>query len=110
MFCRFAVRCFLLVATFAGAAAAQTHGIHGIGVRGTVNGVSADGSVVVGDMFVAGRDFNEAFRWTAAGGAQGLGALPGQQGSFGAGVSGDGATVVGVSFTSSPPDRAYRWT
>ena len=52
----------------------------------------------------------EAFRWTAGEGLVGLGALPGPGfASFGVGVSGDGAVVVGGSFSNNGLE-AFRWT
>ncbi len=75
------------------------------------NDVSADGSTVVG---VAGNlQGNQAFRWTASGGMQGLGDLPG--GLFYStanAVSRDGSVVVGTGYTGSLPSsrRAFRWT
>jgi autotransporter-associated beta strand protein/probable HAF family extracellular repeat protein len=62
--------------------------------RVQANGVSDDGSVIVGF------DNNGAFRWTAATGAVDLG--PG--GAYD--VSGDGAVVVGYSNQT----QAFRWT
>lgn len=74
-------------------------------------GASADGSVIVGwgnrnpngdlDYYLP----PEAFRWTSAGGIEGLGFLPGQTDSFAAGVSADGSTIAGRSGT-----EAFRWT
>ena len=52
-------------------------------------GVSADGSVVVGSAAV------EGFCWTATGGMQGIGFLPGGSFSVALGVSADGSVVVG---------------
>ncbi len=71
-------------------------------------GVSADGSVVVGE----GRSASgvEAFRWTQGGGMVGLGDLPG--GSFSSiaqGVSADGAVVVGQGHSASGAE-AFLWT
>jgi probable HAF family extracellular repeat protein len=69
------------------------------------NGISSDGSTVVGSSE------SSAFRWTAATGMQALG-VPQSVGindqAFG--VSGDGSVVVGVTeeFRSSP--QAFRWT
>jgi probable HAF family extracellular repeat protein len=57
-------------------------------------GVSADGSVVVGNSISASG--LEAFRWTAAGGMIGLGDLPGSFGSGASSVSADGAVVVAL--------------
>jgi probable HAF family extracellular repeat protein len=71
-------------------------------------GVSADGSVVVG----IGRSApgSEAFRWTSGTGMVGLGDLPG--GGFSSvarGVSADGSVVVGIG-RSAPGSEAFRWT
>jgi probable HAF family extracellular repeat protein len=69
--------------------------------------VSADGSVV---GYSSGTSGNGAFRWTAAGGMQGLGDLGG--GGFGSaahGISGDGSTVVGEGNSSSGYE-AFIWT
>lgn len=68
--------------------------------------VSGDGSVVVG--YGDSSAGQEAFRWTAAGGVQGLGDLAG--GSFlsiAEGVSRDGNVVVG---TGNGTGSAFRWT
>ncbi|MEM1450944.1 MAG: hypothetical protein AAF957_03550 [Planctomycetota bacterium] len=86
-------------------AAGQACGVlEAIANGGDANGVSADGSVVVGRAFI-GSDFS-AFRWTAATGAQAI-ASPGGAGA----VSADGSVVVGVSgdlFMGN--QRAFRWT
>ncbi|MBX9792466.1 MAG: PEP-CTERM sorting domain-containing protein [Pirellulales bacterium] len=72
------------------------------------NGVSADGSVVVGRGNSASGF--EAFRWTSGGGLVGLGDLPGGTFySYANGVSADGAVVVGSS-TSASGYEAFRWT
>jgi probable HAF family extracellular repeat protein len=72
------------------------------------NGVSGDGSVVVGYGFIASGQ--EAFRWTSSGGMVGLGDLPGGNfSSFANGVSGDGSVVVGRG-TSASGEEAFRWT
>jgi probable HAF family extracellular repeat protein len=77
-------------------------------VESCANGVSADGSVVVGwSKSGAGA---EAFRWTQSGGMVGLGDLPGGEFlSIGKGVSANGSVVVGWSDTSSGTE-AFRWT
>ena len=72
------------------------------------NGVSADGSVVVGlSNSVSGQ---EAFRWTSGGGMVGLGGLTGGNfNSLAFGVSADGSVVVGYSVSASGTE-AFRWT
>ena len=72
------------------------------------NGVSADGSVVVGQS--NSTSGVEAFRWTSVGGMVGLGDLPG--GIFrsaATGVSADGSVVVGLG-NSASGEEAFRWT
>src|ERR687897_636447 len=58
------------------------------------NGVSADGSVVVGESGVSG--YGEAVRWVD-GVLTGLGFLSGGSQSVAHGVSGDGTVVVGIA-------------
>ena len=70
-------------------------------------GVSANGSVVVGNSNSALSP--EAFRWSASGGLQGLGTLTGGTSSGSTGTSANGAVVVGFS-TSSSGLQAFRWT
>jgi probable HAF family extracellular repeat protein len=67
-------------------------------------GVSANGAVVVGGAGV------RAFRWTASGGMQDLGTLPGGGGGAAYGVSADGAVVVGGASTAAGQWHAFRWT
>src|SRR3954470_7717408 len=79
-----------------------------VGIPYYAKGVSADGSYVVGTMqSPAGA---QAYRWSAAGGLQGLGDLTG--GNFlseANAVSADGLVVVGYS-NSGNGDEAFRWT
>jgi probable HAF family extracellular repeat protein len=70
-------------------------------------GVSADGSVVVGQA--GGNLINEAFRWTSAGGMVGLGSLPGDDLSTAYGASAGGSVVVGSSCPASGPCKAFIW-
>ncbi len=85
-------------------------------------GVSAAGDVIVGDATFADQNAfsgfrSGAFRWTAAGGFQNLGALEPGFFSIATRVSADGNTVVGqggvqvmVGNTSTNGSRAFRWT
>jgi probable HAF family extracellular repeat protein len=73
------------------------------------NGVSADGSVVVGQAWNAA-GYGRAFRWTASGGMQSLGTLPGGCCSAAYDVSADGSVVVGGSYNAAWQGRAFRWT
>jgi probable HAF family extracellular repeat protein len=54
--------------------------------------------------------FNEAFRWTQAGGMTGLGFLPGGTSTTAYGISADGQTIVGVGQTTGAVEIAFRWT
>ena len=90
---------------------AQATGMVGLGdlpgglFYSKANGVSADGSVVVGVS--EGANGNEAFRWTQATGMVGLGVLPGGYFSSSAlGVSADGSVVVGYSDSEN---EAFIW-
>ena len=71
--------------------------------------VSADGAVVVGwAQNAAGQ--GRAFRWTASGGMQDLGTLPGYDWSYPFDVSADGSVVVGRAANAAGRDRVFRWT
>src|ERR1019366_9284133 len=59
------------------------------GTYSSPNGISADGSVIVGSG--SSTSGNQAFRWTAGTGMVGLGHLPGTTDSSVAGVSADGS-------------------
>lgn len=72
-------------------------GMVDLGGLGTAHDVSADGSVIVGQRYVASKGY-EAFRWTEEGGMVGLGGhVPGAFDSKAFGVSEDGSLVVGSS-------------
>jgi probable HAF family extracellular repeat protein len=74
-----------------------------------VNGVSGDGTVLVGAANFAFAD-PVAFRWTEAGGLEQLGFLSGGTGASEAfGISDDGSVIVGQS-TQGDTDVAFRWT
>ncbi len=84
--------------------------------RSYARGISADGSVVVGDIFSAWSGGHYAFRWTEAAGVAMLPDLPGGSSLFRSchayGVSEDGAVIVGngTSSFSTTPNEACRWT
>jgi len=75
---------------------------------------NGDGSVVVGQSYtevgVQGIVASQAFRWTPAGGLQGLGFLrPGRDRSWATGVSADGNVIVGTN-RSIGGNEAFTWT
>ncbi|WP_072927563.1 PEP-CTERM sorting domain-containing protein [Microcystis aeruginosa] len=89
--------------------------------RSFAHGVSADGSVVVGESSSVNSP-TEAFRWTQGTGMVGLGFLPGggpsanlNAGSNALGISADGSVVVGYSNIPNVNGgyggyEAFRWT
>jgi hypothetical protein len=96
----------------------RARGMLGLGVlegffESSALGVSADGSVVVGES--SGPQSGpvhprRAFRWTAAEGMQGLDALvPGGR-SFARAISPDGRVIVGWSDNPYPRTEAVLWT
>jgi probable HAF family extracellular repeat protein len=90
-------------------------GESGVDPRSVANGVSGDGSIVVGESQFDYRYSNEAFRWTSGGGMGGLGSVPPPFFErVAAGVSRDGSVVVGYvyGFDAAGLDNyeAFRWT
>ena len=82
--------------------------LDGSNFQSYANGVSADGSVVVGQSYSSNGP--EAFGWTQAGDMVGIGDLEGGDFESSAnGVSADGSVIVGQS-NSSNGDEAFRWT
>jgi uncharacterized membrane protein len=83
-------------------------GMDGAGLPGGADAwaISDDGATIAGSMTTfAG---TRAMRWTAAGGAQPLPALPGNLSAHTAvGISADGSVIAG---TQSDPGRAFYWT
>lgn len=83
--------------------------------RSEARGISSDGFVIVGssDFNRSGADpvdRTEAFRWTATGGMQGLGDLPGGAfHSIAADTTADGSVVVG-SAASAQGGEAFVWS
>jgi probable HAF family extracellular repeat protein len=97
----------ILLCTSAAARAFAAASLTPLGINSVANGVSGDGSVVVG---TSGGYGGQAFRWTAADGMQGVGDLPGGAFQSGAsGVSADGSVIVGYG-TSANGYEAFRWT
>jgi probable HAF family extracellular repeat protein len=80
----------------------------------TASAISANGAVVVGASAFNALGDDEAFRWTAAGGMQGLGFLGktarGVEVSAAAATNSDGSVIVGSSLVSSGYYWAFRWT
>lgn len=102
--------------TAAGGMQGLGHLAGGLARRSDAYGVSADGSVIVGESTSTGAPtLAEAFRWTSTDGLQPLGFLPGGIGySRAQGVSANGETVAGWSYSGSGtgllPTEAFRWT
>ncbi len=74
------------------------------------NMLSADGSTVVGDSYLADNSTLHAFRWSASGGMVDIDNT-GNPFSFSTGVSGNGSVVVGYAeFGGNATSYAFRWT
>jgi probable HAF family extracellular repeat protein len=83
------------------------------GTESSAQGISFDGSVVVGAARDgAVQDQGRAFRWTAEKGMESLGTLNGGSYSSAYGINYDGAVVVGAAGDGMAQDqeRAFRWT
>ena len=77
--------------------------------EGSVQGVSGNGSVLVGyNWHPTGH--NRAFRWTQAAGTVGLGTFVTDGNSYADGVSADGSVVSGYASDETGYDQAFRWT
>ena len=78
--------------------------------------VSSDGSTIVSTVadsagtFSAARWTEQQAAWQTLGGLPGQGSPDGTQISTGWGVSGDGATVVGLGWHSNYTAEAFQWT
>jgi probable HAF family extracellular repeat protein len=74
------------------------------GVSSSAEGVSGNGSVVVGSSNTAA-GHSEAFRWSLGNGMQAVGTLPGYTDSRAIGVNADASVVVGdaLPFKQGPP-------
>ena len=102
----------LLVAILAGSAPAKADGFTDLGVltggtASNANGVSADGSVVVGDANVASTYYH-AFKYTGTTMTD-LGTLGGNS-SFAMGASGDGSVIAGYSNIAAGNTHAFKYT
>lgn len=78
---------------------------------GSANGISADGSVVVGSS-VDANGYERPFRWTQSGGMVSLGTLtnyPASNQNGASDVSADGSIVVGFG-TTETGRTAFRWS
>jgi uncharacterized membrane protein len=80
------------------------------GNESAANGVSADGSVVVGYTYYVFSDTFRAIRWTVTGGMQDLGTLPFDRQGIALGLSGDGSIVAGESISLANAYHAFRWS
>ena len=102
--------CFAAISlpTFALAQDFQSLGFLPGGASSSPNGVSADGSVVVG---ISPDANGQAFRWTQSGGMTGLGLLPGGSYSNATAVSADGSVVVGFGTSTNAGGNyeTFRW-
>ena len=84
-------------------------------LEGALVGVSDDGTVACGNLDVGSND-GTAGIWTAATGLQTLGYLPGSDPLCGGGlssaydISGDGTTIVGLSWGDSCSGLGFIWT
>lgn len=104
---------------FAVPARAASFSFQGLGIlaggsSSQAHGVSADGSVVVGQSISgvtpSGSYIGEAFRWTSGTGMVGLGDLPGASfESYSSAASADGSVIVGRGVTAMGSE-AFRWT
>ncbi|KAF0095808.1 MAG: putative extracellular repeat HAF family [Puniceicoccaceae bacterium 5H] len=73
--------------------------------------LSANGSIVVGQAHDYSLGRPVAYMWTAANGLTDLGRPSGgDYESYAYGISDDGTTVVGTSYTHTDGPRAFRWT
>ncbi|MBA3882919.1 MAG: hypothetical protein H0X73_09445 [Chthoniobacterales bacterium] len=76
----------------------------------TNRAISSDGLVSAGSLSVRDADYNataeQAYRWTAAGGVEGIGYLPRDDRSSASALSSDGLTILGTS-SGSQQDYAH---
>ena len=88
----------------------ESGGFQGVDQTRVAMDVSADGKVVAGSHYRIPEGM-DAIRWTEETGVQYLGVLPGRISSVGLGISADGSTIVGTSYSDGPWEgEAFRWT
>ncbi|TWU29756.1 PEP-CTERM sorting domain-containing protein [Bythopirellula polymerisocia] len=73
----------------------------------TANGVSHNGSVVIGTITTVSDDNPEPFRWTEEDGLVGLGHLAGNNATYPSDISDDGAIIVGTSIDRQSAGAEY---
>jgi probable HAF family extracellular repeat protein len=85
-------------------------------IPGTVSigsrGISADGSVIMGDYAKEGWTLNDkqgAWRWTKQSGIVDLGIQPGMIGSFPKAITADGSTIIGHSRSNNDTGETNRY-
>ena len=89
---------------------ANANELYILGYGSHANGLSSDGSVIVGASYLADNTTDHAFRWTQSTGMVDLGTLGGTASAANA-VSGNGKIVVGVAnLTGNTAHVAFRWT
>jgi len=83
---------------------------------GFMSGISDDGSVACGDIYDPMIGSNVAAIWTQATGWQTIGFIPGSSTGCGGGlsaaydISGDGTTIVGLSWGPNCSGLGFKWT
>ena len=101
---------FMVILFFTNAINLSAQTLTWIGGNGAFD-VSDDGTVVAGIFTtVPGTGIVHAFRWTAGGGIQDLGTLPGTERSIVTAMNSDGSVIVGWCYNQVGGSKAYRWT
>jgi uncharacterized membrane protein len=87
-------------------------GVPGQWAHGWCEGVSGDGSTVVGRAYSTSgpAEFGEPLRWTAATGVQGMGIVPGSTHGSAFAATYDGSLIVGGGTDSQGTGRGFLWT
>lgn len=87
-------------------------GVPGQWAHGWCEGISGDGSTVVGRAYTTSGmfEFGEPLRWTAATGVQGMGIVPGSTHGSAFAATYDGSLIVGGGTDSQGTGRGFLWT